>query len=163
MFYNQLSWDGFYRINRLIVTSGSGSESNRHYYDFEDRGGVTDIFTGSLGIQQDFGWMSYDVGVSHNQSLTDNPNEHTWRFVQEAEALLRTDFPPDSNAQVILKYANVDTGLTRTAEVYTYDTKREEKETGLQFNLKFPLSLNKYFNGYMGSINRVACLSTVCL
>jgi TonB-dependent receptor len=149
MFYNQLSWDGFYRINRLIVTSGSGSESNRHYYDFEDRGGVTDIFTGSLGIQQDFGWMSYDVGVSHNQSLTDNPNEHTWRFVQEAEALLRTDFPPDSNAQVILKYANVDTGLTRTAEVYTYDTKREEKETGLQFNLKFPLSLNKYFNGYI--------------
>lgn len=146
-FYNQLTWEGFFKINRLVASSGA--ESNRHFYDYEDRGGTTYLFTGSLGIEQDFGWISYDVGISRNQANTDNPGEQTWHFMQEAEALTNTVFPAGTDPRIVPTFQNIDTAKTRLSDVYVYDTKREENETAVQFNLKFPLSITKHINGYI--------------
>lgn len=131
-FYNQLHWDGLYRVNRMHI------EQNRHYYDLEDRGGTTSIFTGAVGVEQDFDWIRYDVSVARTASRTDNPDEKTWRFVQEAGAFDKTEFPPGTDPNVVPTYATNDTFETFLSEVWIWNTDREENQTSFQFNVKMP-------------------------
>jgi TonB-dependent receptor len=142
-FYNRLSWDGLYRINRMDVNA------NRHYYELEDRGGVTQIFTGSLGMKQDFDWIRYDISGAWTASRTKNPNERTWQFVQEYEAFTDTDFPPGTDPKDIVATATNDTFETALAEVWVYDTNREENQQFLELNLEIPFRLSNQINGYL--------------
>ncbi|UCE06918.1 MAG: TonB-dependent receptor, partial [bacterium] len=146
-FFNRLKWDGLYRINRMHLTNPGSS--NRHYYDFEDRGGTTSIFTGSAGIEQDFGWIRYDGGFARTASRSDNPNEKTWTFIEEYGAYIQNEFEADTDPTEIPAYAVNDTFRTFLSEVWIWDTDREENQTSFQFNIQMPFSFGKNISGYL--------------
>lgn len=146
-FYSHLSSENLIRINSMILSAPG--ESNRHYYEMEDRGGTTSILTGALGVEQDYGWIQYDLGSSLTNTKTDNPDERTWRFNQEANAFSVYNFPAGTDPTTIPQYANIDTGLTRFAEVWIWDTNRKETEYSTQFNLKFPVNFDDDISGYL--------------
>lgn len=149
-FYSRLHWDGLYRTNRMAVQSFTGDVSNRHYYDIEDRGGATSIFTGGVGIEQDFDWLKYDLGVARTASRTNNPNERTWHFVQENNGFdfSQIEITPDTPPTLIPTLATNDTFGTALADLWVYDTKRDENQTSFQLNLQMPFHLSRHINGY---------------
>ena len=140
-FYNRLKWDGLYHINRMNV------RDNRHYYDLEDRGGTTSIFTGALGAEQDFGWLRYDLGVSRTATQAKNPDEQVWTFVQENAAFLTASIGPETYPTKVPTYATIDSGLTGLSSAYKYNTTREENESAVQLNVQLPFRFGQYLNG----------------
>ncbi len=142
-FYNKLIWDGTYHVNRGDV------KNNRHYYDLEERGGNTSLFTGSLAIEQDFDWVKYDFGISRTATRNKNPGERTWLFSQENAAYNVTAINADTPLEEIPNYADVDTFNTALADLYIYDTRLDENESTIQLNLQFPFSINDQINGYI--------------
>lgn len=147
MFYSHLSWDGLNRINNY--TPQFTAESNRYYNDFEERGGNTSMLTGALNFEKDFGWSSFDIGVSRTTSSTKAPDERTWRFTQDAAVWEGTDFEAGTPLRLIIDSSNVDANQTSLAEVWKWDTEREENETALLFNIKTNLDISKNINGYI--------------
>jgi len=146
-FYNQLGWDGTNRINIMSLTAPG--ESNRHYYEFEERGGSTSIFTGALGVEQNFGWIRYDASLARTASRTRCPDEKTWRFTQEAGAFTQTEFPQNTDLEEIPAFATNDTFKTFLSEVWLWDTEREENESSIQFNFQMPFNVGNMVNGYL--------------
>ncbi len=144
-FYNRLRWDGLYRINRM------SPDINRHYYDIGALGGTTSFFTGGVGLEQDFDWIRYDVGAARTASRTENPNERTWHFAQENFGFdfSETTIGPDTPPTLIPTLATNDTLGTGLADVWVYDTQREENETSVQLNVRAPFRLGSKINGYL--------------
>ncbi|MGH7599581.1 MAG: TonB-dependent receptor [bacterium] len=140
-FYNRLHWDGLYRINRM------DREHNSHYYDMEDRKGSTSIFTGALGLKQDFGWLSFDVSGAFTATRTKRPGERTWTFAQENTGFvgLATDTP----ASELAKFATNDSNNTGLSSVYIFDTKLNENQKTAQFNVQKPIRLGSQLSGYI--------------
>jgi TonB-dependent receptor len=141
-FYNRLDWDGDYRINRLNV------DASRHYYDYEQRTGLTNLFTGGAGIEQDFGWIRFDAGVARTLSQGENPGERTWTFSQEGSPF---NPPPDVNTHPseMPERATVDTNGTLLADLYVFDTKRDERQTTTQMNVQMPFRFGESVSGYV--------------
>jgi TonB-dependent receptor len=142
-FYNRLNFDGTFRINSMNI------RDNRHYYDIEDRGGTTSIFTGALGIEQDLGFLSYDASISRTASRADNPGERTWRFVQENTSFLTAKVTPETLPSEIPALQTIDTTITGWAQGYIYDTNRKENESAVQLNVKMPFVLTDDISGYV--------------
>ncbi|MFZ6033637.1 MAG: TonB-dependent receptor [Melioribacter sp.] len=142
-FYNKLTWDGLYRINRMLLSE------NRHFYDLEDRGGTTSIFTGAVGMEQDFNWIKYDFSVSHTSSRNDNPSDRTWTFVQENASFETGKITPDTHPTEVPSFVTLDTNATGLESAYIYGTKLNEDETAFQLNLQMPFTLSKDINGYI--------------
>ncbi len=144
-FYNQLSSNGTYRVNRLSV------ENNRHFYDLNATEGKTSILTGALSASQDFGWVQYDATVSRSASRNKNPRDYTWNFVQETSAFnFGSYLVSDSTRPTeLLNYATLDSASTGLADVYYDRVRLEENQTGLQMNLTFPFRLGNHFDGYL--------------
>jgi TonB-dependent receptor len=141
-FYNRVHWDGLYRINRMNVND------NRHYYDLEDRGGTTSVFTGALGVEQDFGWIRYDASVSGTASRTETPEERTWTFVQEANAF-EGQVTADTHPNEIPALATNDSNKTALQSAYIWDANREENQAAVQFNVEMPFRLSRQINAYI--------------
>lgn len=141
-FYNRLSYEGLFRINNLDINA------NRHYYDTEDREGTTSIFTGAIGIEQDFNWIRYDAGFSRTSSQSESPEDFTWRFAQEGNAfqLAVDEFTLPTQ---VPEAANIDTNATGLAEYYIYGTTREESETAAQLNVQLPFRMGNQVTGYV--------------
>lgn len=141
-FYNRLSYEGLFRINNLDINA------NRHYYDTEDREGTTSIFTGAIGIEQDFNWIRYDAGFSRTSSQSESPEDFTWRFAQEGNAfqLAVDEFTLPTQ---VPEAANIDTNATGLAEYYIYGTTREENETAAQLNVQLPFRMGNQVTGYV--------------
>ncbi|MCX6168228.1 MAG: carboxypeptidase-like regulatory domain-containing protein [Ignavibacteriales bacterium] len=142
-FYNRLKWDGLYRINRGDILN------NRHYYDLEQRGGTTSIFTGAIGMEQDFDWIKYDANISRTASRSKNPGERTWTFSQENAAYLTTQIDPDTPPTMVPNLATIDTNSTGIADLYVYDTRLDENESAVQLNVQVPFRLTDQINGYL--------------
>lgn len=142
-FYNNLNYDGLTRINRMDVSH------NSHYYDIEDREGNTSIFTGALGLTQDFDWIKYDFTVSRTSSLSDNPEDFTWGFVQENSAFNTGGVIPGMDPREIPPLQTIDTLITGFKSAYMYKTKRKENETAIQLNLQLPFTMGTDFKGYV--------------
>jgi len=144
--YNRLTSDATYRINSFQVSDA------RHYYDLEDRHGTTDIFTGSLGIQQDYGWLKFDAGISRTGSENDSPDERGYHFSQETGSVY--DFSTyqvdtTTSPKVIPQYARIDTLQTKFADAYSFDTKRSEFQNSVQLNVQMPYRLGEDLSGYV--------------
>lgn len=143
-FYNKLNSDALIRVNRSDISQ------NRHYYDLEDRGGNTSIFTGAIGIEQDFNWIKYDLTASRTASRLNNPDEKVWNFVQENTSFNTGAITPDTQPNEILtKYATVDTIKTALQDLFVYETKLNENESALQLNVQVPFNLGSQINGYI--------------
>jgi TonB-dependent receptor len=140
-FYNRLKWDGLFRINDLNVNT------NRHSLDFEERGGTTSIFTGGVGIEQDFDWLRYDFGLARTASRSKNPNEMSWHFTREGGSF--RSVPPDALPTDIPSYATNDSNRIGIQDIYIYNTNREENQTTLQLNVKKPFRLSSQITGYV--------------
>jgi TonB-dependent receptor len=143
-FYNRLSWDQLNRVNMMSIND------NRHYYFLRDNGGSTDIFTGGIGIEQDFDWMSYDLSISRTSTETEAPGEREWTFIQESNAFSNiATINANTPANMIPTLATNDSNKTGLADMYVYDTNRDEHQTAFQLNLKFPFTMGKDLNGYV--------------
>jgi TonB-dependent receptor len=140
-FYNRLESDALYRINRMNVND------NRHYFDLQDRGGTTSIFTGVLGAEQNFGVLLVDASIARTASRTDNPGERTWAFVRENNAFDRGEIGPDTHPTYIPTVALMDSFQTIFQEAYVLDTKRHENQTTAQLNIEIPFRLSDQISG----------------
>jgi len=141
-FYNKLNWEGMYRINIMQMNY------NRHYYDLEDRHGVTEVFTGGLGIKQDYDWIKFDVDGAVTTSRGRNPNERVWRFAQENTAF-NIHIDENTDPAVVPDSARIDTLGTGLADIYVFDTRRDENQQMLQLNVTVPFRLGDITSGYL--------------
>ncbi len=144
-FYNRLEWDALNRINRL------NTDENRHYYELEDQAGNTSIFTGGLGIEQDFGPIRYNANISRTASRTEAPNESSWQFRQESGAFEFGEVVVDENTHpnIIPTLATNDTIATFLSEVWIDNTEREENQTAFQLNFELPFRFGESVSGYV--------------
>jgi len=143
-FYNRLSGDAINRINVMNVID------NRHSYTLENRSGVTSIFTGAAGIEQDFNWIKYDVAVSRTSSLTDDPENYEWNFIQENGSPFNTGgIYAGMDPHEIPALADIDTVGTGFQNTYIYSTLRKENETSIQLNTQLPFTVGSDIKGYV--------------
>jgi TonB-dependent receptor len=140
-FYNRLGSDLTLRANRPDREHGS------HYYDYSQNNYTTDIFTGVLGVKQDFDFIKYDFSLSRAGTYTDNPNDRRWGFAQENNAF--PNAPYDTNPFDLPSLETVDSNKTGFQSAYIYSTKRWEYQNSAQLNFQMPLNIADQVNGYV--------------
>ena len=91
-----LDWSGLYNINDMW-TPNAAYNTNRHFYQLEQTGGFTKIYTSALGVNQDFNWIRYDATMSKSGSYSNTPNDRVWQFDQENSAFTSTAITPSTN------------------------------------------------------------------
>ncbi len=143
-FYNRMKNESLNRINLMNVVE------NRHTYSLENKKDATSIFTGMTGIEQDFEWIKYDFAVSRTSSLTDNPENFEWNFIQENGSPFNTGgVYAGMDPHEIPGLANIDDTLTGFNNTYIYSTLRKENETSLQLNTQLPFRFGSDVKGYI--------------
>lgn len=142
-FYNRLKSEGLYRINNINVNS------SRHYYDVERRVNTTSIFTGAFGVEQNFDWLRYDLGVARTASRSNSPEDFLWRFGQEGDIFRSGIQLPneDTKPNEIPGLVKADTN-TALHHIWVQSTKREENVTTTQLNLQAPFRVGNWMTGY---------------
>ncbi len=144
-FYNRLSWDGVHNVNRYQISDA------RHHYDLETRSGSTSIFTGTIGLEQDFGSVQYDVSAARTASRTDRPDERVWIF-RETGAAMDDDFPglsPETHPTEIMQYRTPNPDHTWLMGIRSRYITLEENQTITQFNIEMPFRLSNQINGFL--------------
>lgn len=152
MFFTRLQGDGLNRNNELY-----NGFDNRHRYNMSVFDYTTSIMTSQLGIDQDYGWISFDAGVSYSTSNTENPRDYNFQFVQESQAirLEGTDSTeafsrvPGMHPSEIIPFITPNDENTRLANVVIRDVLREEENYSVQFNGTVPFDFGSYFNGHI--------------
>lgn len=152
MFFTQLQGDGLNRNNEIY-----NGYDNRHRYNMSVYDYTTSIMTSQLAIDQDYGWMSFDAGVSYSTSQSENPRDYFFQFVQESEAirLNATDTTeaftrvPGMHPSEVLPFITPNDENTRLANVQINDVLREEENYAVQFNGKIPFDFGNLFNGHI--------------
>jgi TonB-dependent receptor len=144
VFYNKMRSSAIYRINNLNVND------KRHFTDLEDRHGTTGIFTGSIGVNQDYNWIRFDAGISRTGSESYSPDERGFHFSQETGNVFETFLVDTSTTPLdIPQHARVDTNQTKLADAYRFDTKRNEYQVTIQANVEAPFRINDLLSGYV--------------
>ncbi len=149
-FYNQLNWTGLYHINDMW-TPLAAYNTNRHFYQMEQTGGFTKIFTSALGVHQDFDWIRYDATVSKSGTFNNTPDDRIWQFDQEAGAFSAVAITPTTPLTMFTQIATVDTNKTQLANVYIYSTRVMENNSSAQFNVQLPFKISEQLSGYIKS------------
>ena len=147
IFFNQLNSDGLNRTDQ-VNTNELGYSTNRHIYELTQYKSVTNIFTGSLGINQDFNWIRYDASLSRSGTATSDPDRRVAQFTQESSALL-PDYPLEVPPIELVKYYNIDTIKTNLSALYAYSTRTIENTTSAKLNILIPVSFFDYVSGYL--------------
>lgn len=143
-FYNKMKNESINRINQMNVLD------NRHIYSLENRKDETSIFTGAAGVEQDFEWIKYDFLVSRTSSLTDNPENFEWNFIQENGSPFNTGgVYPGMDPREIPGLADINDTLTGFSNTSIYSISRKENETSLQLNTQLPFSFGSDVKGYI--------------
>ena len=143
-FYSHLSWDGIHNVNRFQIAN------LHHLYNLDSRGGSTAIFTGSLGIEQDFGWIRYDASLAGTGSRTDQPDQRVWTF-RELGAELEEGFivTSETHPTDIMPRRNPNADRTMLFDLRMYNIYREENQASTQFNVEMPFHLSRQINGFI--------------
>lgn len=142
-FFNKLHWTGLTHQDQGELLA------NRHYYDLNDNSGTTSIFTGSLGIEQDFQWMKYNLSVSRTASRNKNPGNRNWHFSLENNAYNTGGINSNTDLSSIPSLAKIDSFNTALADMYIFTNRLDENESTVQFNFEFPFTLSSQINGYI--------------
>jgi TonB-dependent receptor len=140
-FYNQLASDLTYRNNQPDREHGS------HYYNFEQNSYKTKIFTGVVGVKQEFGWFKYDFSAARTGTYTDNPNRRTWGFAQENAAF--PNAPLDTYPFDLPGLETVDSSRTGFQSAYIYSTKTWEFQNSAQLNIQMPIPIADQVSGHI--------------
>ncbi len=149
-FFNQLDWSGLYHIDDMWTPLAAYS-TNRHFYQLEQTGGFTKIFTSALSAHQDFEWIRYDVAVAKSGTYSNTPNDRIWQFDQEAGAFSTNAITPLTPLTMFPKLASIDTNETQLANVYVYSTRVMENNSSAQFNVKVPFKISEQMDGFLKS------------
>jgi len=140
-FYNRLSDDRISRNNGLLLTDA------RATFNIADRSGDTDILTGALAIEQDFGPVRFDAGVAQTSSSTNNPEDYVYTFWQLGIGGVAAE--ESSEPEDLLQASELfpdDVGLN---EVYRWQTDREENETSTYLNVEVPFQFTSLIHGFV--------------
>lgn len=140
--YNQLKNEGFGRNNVYQLNT------NRRQYRLSQFENTTQIFNGSIGLDQRFGWIEYQVNASFASSRSESPNDFYWDFMEEDARdtnvdqvdLLPIDIPSNFFSdidQTFLNAMNISDRLT------------QEDETSLKADVKFPFTVGNNVKGYV--------------
>ena len=155
-FFNQLYSTGLNRINDMFVP-GAGYNSNRDFYTVDQYTSTTNIFTSSLGLKQDFGWISYDASISRSGSENSEPNDRQWQFEQDQYSFSdRLVVYPGEDPTIIADSATVDTSSTKLAFIYVNSYRLIENQTSAQANFRVPFRAGDLLSGYVkfGGVGR---------
>jgi TonB-dependent receptor len=145
-FFNQRKSDYTFYLNDFW-TPNAPYNTNRIYQNLEQSKNTTSIYTGALGILQDFEWIKYDFTFSKAGSLGDTPDDRVWNFHQEGTAAFTDPINPGFPYVKIPKIAVYDTNRTQLAEMYIYSKRVMENHTTTQFNVSIPVQFNDEING----------------
>ncbi len=147
-FFNQLNWSGLYNINDMWTPNASYN-TNRHFYQLEQTGGKTNVYTSAVGVHQDFSWIRYDASVARSGSFSNTPNRRVWQFDQETGAFPTTAITASTPLTDIPKIAEIDTIKTQLQNVYVYSTRVMENTSAAQFNVQLPLQISDQISGFI--------------
>ena len=140
-FYNQLRNDGFFRLQNAT--------ENNLSYSVQEQNGTTSLFTSALGIEQDFGWLSYDATASRTQSDSESPENIGFTFTDDGSGF--EGGQPDRFGVPALNIGpllRVDSTIT-LSQVYIDDQRLDENQTAFQANIEVPFRLGQWFSGYV--------------
>lgn len=151
-FYSQAKTDGTYRSDLMDFTH------NSHYYNLQNNISTTSIYTSSLGIKQDYGWIKFDVSGAATGSKTDDPDNYQYRFAQENGAAASA---PKATTPLVDAWTleSIDTTLTGLSQIFTYSTNLVEKQKMAQFNVQIPIHLSDDLAGYVKAGGKFRWLS----
>ncbi|HVN48350.1 MAG TPA: TonB-dependent receptor [Bacteroidota bacterium] len=141
-FYNEATTHGTYYQDQMDF------QQNKHYYSLESDISTTAIYTTSLGIVQDFGWIKYDLGVAAVGTKTTDPNDYQWQFNQEAAAFNGTS--PEIVTMPLDQVFSLETpnyNQTGIQQLYQYGKDLNEKTKSAQFNIQIPYRFTDNVNG----------------
>ena len=147
VFFNLLNSEGLNHINR-VNTNELGYATNRHIYQLEQYKSSTNIFTSSLGINQDYSWIKYDASISRSGTANSDPDRRVSEFTQEQSALV-PGYPINVLPSELVKYYNVDTLKTNLSALYGYSTRTIENTTSAKLNFEIPFTLGDQLSGYI--------------
>jgi TonB-dependent receptor len=140
-FYNKATTDRTAQSDLMDFTH------NSHYYDLQNSLSSSSLYTGSLGIKQDFGWIKYDASAAATGSMNDDPNNYQYRLAQENGG--KTGTPTGMALVDAHSLENIDTLGTGLSQIFQYSTKLTEKQKMLQFNTQLPFQVTDNINGYV--------------
>lgn len=147
VFFNQLNSKGLNHIGQ-VNTNELGYSTNRHIYQLEQYKSTSNVFTSSLGINQDFDWIRYDAGLSRSGTANSDPDRRVAEFTQEQSALL-PGYPIDVPPSELIKFYNIDTIKTNLSALYGYGTRTIENTTSARLNFEVPFRLGDQLSGYI--------------
>jgi TonB-dependent receptor len=142
-FYSQAKTDGLYRYDNMDFNHQS------HYYTLEeDKGSKASIYTGSLGITQDYDKWKFDASISATGSHLYDPDDYQWGFAQENNANQGT---PDASEPLSKAYTYERWDSVRAALQQFFQNSRVmfEKQKVAQLNVQAPFRLTDKINGYL--------------
>ncbi|SMO34168.1 TonB-dependent receptor [Gracilimonas mengyeensis] len=152
MFFTRLQGDVLNRNNEIY-----NGYDNRHRYNLNLTDYTTSIMTSQLAIDQDYGWASFDAGVSYSTSRSENPRDYSFQFVQESNVIMSEDTDttqafsryPGMHPSEVIPFITPDDEETRLANVIINDITRDEENYSVQFNGKIPFDFGEFFNGHI--------------
>lgn len=144
-FFNQIDNNGLVRTNNIF---GGRIGSRLNISD-----GTTSIFTSSIGIEQDLGWIQLDGGVSRTSSLSKNPRDYYVDFRMESPAEgVDNSFPFDSigiQPIGVLPFTRPNDSTMVLGTTNIFDSRRDETNYTAQFNTTLPFELGDKIDGFI--------------
>ncbi len=142
-FYNQAKTDGTYRQDQIDF------RENKHYYNLETNISTTSLYTAALGIEQDFEWIKYDLGVSATGSRSEDPNDLQWQFSQEAAAYTGTAPTVGMTLDEVAALITPSDTTTVLQSLNIFNRRLNEKTKTIQFNFQVPYKISDNISGYI--------------
>ena len=144
-FFSRINDEGITRVNQYFDAG-----TRRIFYDINLFDNTTSILTASIGAEQDFGWIQYDVGFARTASRYDSPDNRNFQFAQEGDAVDQTrQREPGMELLEVIAFATPDSSFTGLAEMNYQDFRRSEDQYSMQANVQLPYRLGELINGYV--------------
>ena len=167
-FYNRLHNEGGVRTFNIFNIQTWGRVGNNVNINENN----TSIFTSGLSLEQDFGWIQIDAGVSRTSSLNKNPRDYYAEFRPESstsvlvkDSSLSTQPPlwPSDTLGVrpidVLPFVSHDSSLSRLGTTNINTLRQEEVNYTAQLDFKLPFDIGTSVNGYVKFGGKVRSLS----
>ncbi|MEX0686346.1 MAG: TonB-dependent receptor [Balneolales bacterium] len=143
VFVNQITSDQIYRTNSYFL-----DETIRNY-NISSNESTRGILTSGLAADQDFGFLSYDVGASYTWARNDRPNNYSWGFREESAFSSDLDSVSALGPTHIPNAARNDLDNTDFYDLGISDNYALEEQVTIQGNVKAPFILSNLINGHV--------------
>ena len=154
-FYNSLTNEGLVR-NRQANT-------NNLTYNVSMFDGTTSLWTSAAGVEQDLGWLRYDLSGNYSRSRNESPEDLSWSFALDGIEGLRTIGNLDRYrlGLTLTEYETDEIVTDSTLELNSLwaDTQSlSEDQGGFQLNFQAPFRVGEWVTGYVKTGGKVRWL-----